>query len=179
MIRKYLLPVIAVVGVVFAIVVVKGSNKPVAASQPVAQPAAAPFKSYIAGAGIVEARTENIPIGTGEGGTVIGVYVKPGDRVTKGQPLFQLRNFTQKAELEEAKGKVAEAQAAVEQAKASVARSEADLQRLVEYPRPEDVPPVEARVKEAEANLADVTKQLELWEDIYAKDKRAVSEDDI
>lgn len=179
MIRKYLLPLVAVVGVVFAIVVVKGSNKPVAASQPVAQPAAAPFKSYIAGAGIVEARTENIPIGTGEGGTVIGVYVKPGDRVTKGQALFQIRNFTQKAEVEEAKGKVAEAQAAVEQAKAGVTRAEADLQRLVEYPRPEDVPPVEAKVKEAEANLADVTKQLELWEEIYAKDRRAVSEDDI
>ena len=55
----------------------------------------------------------------------------------------------------------------IEQAKASVARSDADLQRLVEYPRPEDVPPVEARVKEAEANLADVTKQLELWEEIF------------
>src|SRR6476660_5059694 len=99
MIRKYFLPLVAVVGVIFAIYVVKGSNKPVAASQP----AAAPFKSYIAGAGIVEARSENIAIGTGQGGTVIGVFVKVGDKVTKGQPLFQIRNFTQKAELESAK----------------------------------------------------------------------------
>ena len=67
MIRKYLLPVVALVGVVFAIYVVRGSNKPVPASQPVAQPAAAPFRSYIAGAGIVEARNENIAIGTGQG----------------------------------------------------------------------------------------------------------------
>jgi multidrug resistance efflux pump len=179
MIRKYLLPLVAVAGVVFAIYVVKGSNKPIPASQPVAQPAAAPFKSYIAGAGIVEARTENLPIGTGEGGTVIAVHVKPGDRVTKGQPLFQIRNFTQKAEVEEAKGRVKEAEAAVEQARAAVARSEADLLRLAEFPRPEEVPPAQAKVTEAEAALADVTKQLELWEEIYAKDKRAVSEDDL
>src|SRR4051794_40283489 len=83
MFRKYFLPLVALVGVVFAIYVVRAGNKAVPASQPVAQPAAAPFRSYIAGAGIVEAQTENIAIGTGEGGTVIAVHVKVGDRVTK------------------------------------------------------------------------------------------------
>src|SRR3954468_1582946 len=99
MIRKYLLPVIALVGVVFAIYVVKAGSKPVPASQPVAQPAAAPFRTYIAGAGIVEPISENVSIGTGQPGTVIGVHVKVGDRVAKGQPLFQIRNFTQAAEV--------------------------------------------------------------------------------
>jgi multidrug resistance efflux pump len=179
MIRKYFLPLLAIAGVIFAIYVVRAGNKPVPASQPVAQPAAAPFRSYIAGAGIVEARSENIAIGTGEGGTVIGVFVKVGDRVTKGQPLFQIRNFTQKAEAEEAKGKVKEAQAAEAQANATLMRSEAELQRLQEYPRPEEIPPAEAKVKEMEASYTDMSKQLELWESIYNKDKRAVSEDDI
>src|SRR5687768_17004139 len=157
MIRKYLLPLIAIAGVVFAIYVVKAGNKPVPASQPVAQPAAAPFRSYIAGAGLVEAETENIAIGTGEGGTVIAVHVKVGDRVTKGQPLFQIRNFTHIAEVQQAKGKLEEAKAAVAQAKTGVARARAELTRLEAYPRPEEIPPAEAKVAEANANLADVT----------------------
>jgi HlyD family secretion protein len=165
MIRKYFLPLVAVVGVVFAIYVVKASNKPVAASQPVAQPAAAPFKSYIAGAGIVEARSENIAIGTGQGGTVIGVFIKVSDKVTKGQPLFQIRNFTQKAELESTK--------------AALMLAESKLKKLQQSPRPEEIPPLEAKVREGESNVADAKKQLELWEAIYDKDKRAVSEDDI
>ena len=37
----------------------------------------------------------------------------------------------------------------------------------------------EAKVKEFEAGLADASKQLELWEGIYEKDKRAVSEEDL
>ena len=165
MIRKYLLPLMAVLGVVLAIYVVHASNKAVPASQPVAQPAAAPFRSYIAGAGIVEAQSENINIGTGQGGTVIGVFVKVGDKVTKGQPLFQIRNFTQKAELESAK--------------AALLLAQAKLKKLEESPRPEELPPLEAKVRESQSNLSDATKQLELWESIYDKDKRAVSEDDL
>src|SRR3954468_19572526 len=152
MIRKYLLPVIALVGVVFAIYVVKAGSKPVPASQPVAQPAAAPFKTYIAGAGIVEPISENVAIGTGQPGTVIAVHVKVGDRVTKGQSLFQIRNFTQKAE--------------VESARAALQLAQAKLKKLEQSPRPEEVPPAEAKVKEMESAVADARKQLELWEAI-------------
>jgi HlyD family secretion protein len=165
MIQKLLLPIIAIAGVIFAIYVVKGSNKPVPASQPVAQPADAPFRSYIAGAGIVEAKSENVAIGTGQGGTVIDVFVKVGDKVKEHQPLFQIRNFTQQAELK--------------QSQAALALAEAKLKRLENAPRPEEIPPAEAKVSEAQAGLADANKQLELWESIYAKDKRAVSEDDL
>lgn len=165
MIRKFFLPILAAVGVVFAIYVVHASNRPIAAAQPVVQPAAAPFSSYIAGAGIVEAKGENIAIGTGQGGTVIGVFVKIGDHVTKGQPLFQIRNFTQKAELE--------------QSKAALALAQAKLKRLENAPRPEEIPPAQAKVDEAQSSLSDAKKQLELWQSIYDKDKRAVSEDDL
>ncbi len=179
MVLKYVIPALALIGAIFAVIVVRAGNKPVPASQPIAQPAASPFTSYIAGAGIVEARTENIAIGTGEGGTVIGVYVKIGDKVAKGQPLFQIRNFTQKAELKQAEGKAAEASAAVAQANAAVIRAQADLQRLVEYPRPEEIPPAEAKVKEAEATAADMKSQWDLYKAIWEKDQRAVSEDDL
>jgi multidrug resistance efflux pump len=165
MIRKYLLPLFAVAGVIFAIYVVRAGNKPVPASQPVAQPAAAPFTSYIAGAGIVEPISENVSIGTGQPGTVIAVHVKVGDKVTKGQPLFQIRNFTQKAE--------------VASVRSALHLAEAKLKRLEQSPRPEEIPPMEAKVKEMDAAVADARKQLELWEAIYDKDKRAVSEEDL
>lgn len=165
MIQKILLPIIAVIGVIFAIYVVKASNKPIPASQPVAQPADASFRSYIAGAGIVEAQSENVAIGTGQGGTVVNVFVKVGQKVKEHDPLFEIRNFTQQAELK--------------QSKAALALAEAKLKRLEDSPRPEEIPPAEAKVSEAQAGLTDAKKQLELWESIYDKDKRAVSEDDI
>ncbi len=165
MIRKYVLPVVALFEVVFAIYVVSVGAKPVPASQPVAQPAGAPFESYIAGAGLVEAEGENIAIGTGVGGVVTDVFVKVGDKVTKGQPLFKIREKTTRAE--------------VESAKANVALGEAKLKKLQESPRPEEIPVAEAKVKEAEAALADAKQRLVIWEQVADKDKRAVAEEDL
>jgi multidrug efflux pump subunit AcrA (membrane-fusion protein) len=165
MIRKYVLPIVALVGVLFAIYVVRAGAKPVPASQPVAQPAAAPFESYIAGAGLVEAEGENVAIGTGVGGIVTDVFVKVGDKVTKGQPLFKIREKTTRAELESMK--------------ANVALAEAKLQKLKDSPRPEEIPVAEAKVKEADAALADAKQRLAIWEEVAGKDKRAVSEEDL
>ncbi len=49
-------------------------------------PARAPFASYVAGAGIVEASTENIAVGTPVSGNVTAIYVKwaTGWRPTSG-----------------------------------------------------------------------------------------------
>src|SRR5687768_16305842 len=101
MIRKYVLPLLAVLGVVFAIYTVKASNKKVPAAEPVAEPAGAPaaFAAYVAGSGIVEPRTEAIAIGTGVGGVVTEVFVKVGEDVKKGDPLFKIRDRTLRAEL--------------------------------------------------------------------------------
>src|SRR3712207_8575686 len=99
MIRKYLLPVFALAGLILAIFVVLQGSKAVPAAQPVTQPAPAPYTSYIAGAGLVEAATENIAIGTGVGGTVTEVFVKVGDKVRRGDPLFRVRDMTLRAEL--------------------------------------------------------------------------------
>jgi len=64
MIRKVLLPVLACAGLVFAIWMVKQMAKRVPAAQPVAAPARSPFENKISGAGIVEASTRNISIGS-------------------------------------------------------------------------------------------------------------------
>ena len=64
MLRKYLLPLLAVVGVVFAIWTVVTGSRPVPAAPPVAQPSPPPFASYVAGSGIIEPSTQNIAVGT-------------------------------------------------------------------------------------------------------------------
>ncbi len=163
MIRKYVLPLMAVAGLAFAIYVVVLGQKPVPAAQPVAQPAMAPFESYVAGAGIIEASTENIAIGTDLPGVVTNVYVKPGDKVKAGDPLFKVDDRSLKSQLQIR-------QAAVAQAKAS-------LKRLEELPRPEDIPVAQAKVAEADASLADARNQLSLYDKV--DDKRAVSVDEL
>ena len=57
MIRTYVLPLLAVAGVVFALWTVVTSGEPIPAPPPVAQPSQAPFASFVAGAGIIEAST--------------------------------------------------------------------------------------------------------------------------
>lgn len=137
MIRKYVLPLIAALGFAFAVVSVVRGSQPVPAAPPVAQPAKPPFASYVAGAGIIEASSENIAVGSPVGGIVTKVHVKIGDVVQPGDVLFELDDRDLRA------------------------------QRL----------PAQARVKEAEANLARSRVLLRLAESV--PDKRAISAEDL
>jgi len=163
MIRKYVLPFLAVAGVAFALWTVVTSSQPIPAALPVALPSQAPFASFVAGAGIVEASTENIAIGTPVSGVVTEIFVTVGRAVTAGDPLFKLDDRNLRAEL-------AVRQTALWQAKEKLAR-------LKSMPRPEEVPEAAARVKEAEVSSADANNQLALAESV--RDKRAISEDQI
>jgi multidrug resistance efflux pump len=96
------------------------------------------FKS-IAGAGIIEARMENIPIGSPTPGVVWEVYVKINQLVKKGDSLFRLDDRALRAELKTRE--------------AMLAAAEAQLHKLKAAPRAEDVPPAEAAVDEARARL--------------------------
>jgi RND family efflux transporter MFP subunit len=127
MIRKYLIPVASVIGLALAIFVVMQGSKPIPAAAPVTQPAPAPYQSYVAGAGLVEAATENIAIGTGVGGTVTDVFVKVGDRVKLGDPLFRIRDKTLRAELVMQKAAVESAKAKAAEAKASLGDAQNQL----------------------------------------------------
>jgi multidrug efflux pump subunit AcrA (membrane-fusion protein) len=113
--------VIAVAGLIFAILFVRAGNQPVPASQPVAQPAAAPFSAYIAGAGIVEARGENIAVGATVPGTVLQVFVKVGDGVKAGAELFKIDDRDLQAELLTRRAAVATANAQLAVSEASLA----------------------------------------------------------
>jgi multidrug efflux pump subunit AcrA (membrane-fusion protein) len=141
---KYVLPLIAAWGLGFAIFAVMQARKPVEGAVPLVPPATRPtvmFEHEIVGSGLIEARDENIPIGSNLPGVVTKVFVKVGDRVEVGDPLFQLDDRELRAELRVR-------QAAVEAASAT-------LRRLERAPRPEDIPIAEAAVEEAQANLSN------------------------
>jgi HlyD family secretion protein len=126
---KYTLPILAAAGFLFAAYTVVNSNKPVPVAPAVAPPASAPFKSFIAGAGIVEAKSRNIAIGTPLSGIVKSLAVKVGDKVKAGAPLFYLDDRETRAELAVKLADLAKAKAGVNEALASIndAKSLSDL----------------------------------------------------
>jgi RND family efflux transporter MFP subunit len=114
MIRKYVLPGLAAAGVAFGLFTSLRGGRELPAAPPVAAPAAAPYRTFVAGAGIVESSTENIAIGTPIAGIVAGVNVTVGTVVETGVPLFKIDDRLPAAELavREAEVQVAEAQLA-------------------------------------------------------------------
>lgn len=163
MIRKYVLPAAAIGLLIFAVLqVVRGSQKAPPLAPP-APPPTSPFGNTVAGAGIVEAQTENIAIGSPLPGIVAEVFVKVGQRVTLGTPLFRLDDRQLKAELKARE--------------ANLAAAQAQLTKLEQMPRPEELPASEAKVREARATLVD-------QEEMLKRDQRlihtsAVSEEDL
>ena len=118
--KFYLLPILAIVAVIFVIrTVIMGSMPPPIAA-PVVQPAQAPYETFVAGSGIIEASSENISIASPLAGVIKEVFVRAGDKVSVNQPLFSLDDRSILAEL-----LVNEAQ--VTKAKASLADAETQL----------------------------------------------------
>ncbi len=145
MFRKYLLPLLAAALFAFAMIhVVRAQQKKEPMAPPV-PPARTPFAHTVAGAGLVEARTENISVGSALPGVATKVHVVAGAKVKAGDKLFELDDRQMLAEL-----KVREA---------ALASAEAQMRKLQDMPRKEELPASEARVREAEANLADQDDQ--------------------
>ncbi len=117
---KYALPSLAAAGFLFASYTVVSSNQPVPIAPAFVEPASAPFTNFIAGAGIIEAKNENIAIGSPLARLVSKVAVKVGDKVSAGTPLFYLDDRENRAELTMRKADLAKAQADVSVAKASL-----------------------------------------------------------
>lgn len=163
MVRKYVLPVLALGGFIFALWMAWQLNRPVSAAKPVADPPAPPYESKISGSGIVEAGTRNIAVAAPVSGVVDKVLVRVAQRVETGAPLFVLDERQARAVL-----------AVKEKAWAEAA---ARLARLREAPRGEEIPPARARVGEAEALLEDLRLQLKAAEGIG--DPRAISREDV
>jgi multidrug resistance efflux pump len=120
------------------------------ATTPPETPARSPYQHGIAASGVVEARTENISIGSALPGLVLEVHVpgaRVGTQVKTGQPLFRVDDRHLQSQL-----KVALAQRA---------SAEARLARLEQQPRPEELPSSLARVKAAQASTVSLKDQYE------------------
>jgi multidrug resistance efflux pump len=163
MLRIILLPLLGLAGAGFAIFVVAAGSQPAPVAKPVADPSKPPFEAYIAGAGITESMDRNVAIGAPLARLVLEVNVGVGDEVEAGAPLFRLDDRDLRADL------------AVR--KAALEAAQAKLSRLKDAPRVEEIPPAEARVAAAEAQLADFKNQVTLWESVA--DKRAVTVEDL
>ena len=100
MFRKYIIPLIAMSGVAFAVYTVGWGDKPPRTAPPVTASPQSPFPSFVAGSGIVEASTENISIGTHVAGIVAKLYVHIGSAVKAGDPLFLIDDRAAQAEIE-------------------------------------------------------------------------------
>ena len=91
MIRKYyLLPILAVIGALIALGVVIWSQRGVPPPPILFPPPTSPYPHAIAAAGIIEASSQNISIGTPFNEVIAEIYVVEGDDVKAGDPLFEL-----------------------------------------------------------------------------------------
>lgn len=170
MIRTILLPLLAIAGIVFAAVTVVRGSIPPTAQPPAIEPPTAPYESFVAGSGLIEASSENVAIGSPVGALVKQMMVDVGSAVAKGDPLFVLD------------ARDLESQLKVSLANLRVARQQ--LERLQAGTRAELIPPARARVAEAQANqvaleaaLSDARAQLTRAEQML--DSRALSEEEV
>jgi HlyD family secretion protein len=155
LITQFVLPVVALLLLAFAGWYVWSTRRVPRDPPPPIQPARSPFPDAVAAAGVVEAQTENIAVGSATPGVVVKVDVKVGDEVTPGAPLFRLDDRDLLAEL------------AVRRAALATAKSE--LTRLEAEPRKEKVPVLIAQVAEAKAAVVRETDSLKRAEETFAR----------
>lgn len=143
------------------VLAVRATTAPVATAslEPLPAPPASPFRTSIAGTGIVEPCSESLQIATELAGVIVEVPITPGETVDQGAVLFRLDDR--------------DASSRLETAKASLASAVARRERLTRLPRPESLPPLRAAVSEAEAQLASAKNEVARLRS--ASDARAVA----
>jgi multidrug resistance efflux pump len=161
--KKFGLPLLALAALIFAAASAWKWRSAYTSTPPPLAPPTAGFERTVGAVGLVEASSENVAISTPVPGLAVKVYVKAGDRVQAGQKLFSLDDRDLLAELEARR--------------AALEVSRHKLAKLEQAPRAEEIPPAEARVREAEAALADAAVQQKLIESVT--DRRAIREEDL
>ena len=144
MIQKFVLPAVALLLTIFAVAFALYVQRAEPRSPPPVSPSVSPFGQTVAGAGMVEPSTESsvngyISVGTQLGGLVTQVHIRIGQEVKKGQLLFELDRRQTNADLQVRL--------------AALENAEAQLRKLEREPWRMQVPPSEAQVRVAEANL--------------------------
>ncbi len=161
--KRYTIPALAIISLLFAVIWTIAATPVHKPTTPPSPPPQALAANSVGAVGLVEPQTENIAVSCAVSGLVTSVYASAGDRVHAGQKLFAIDDRDLQAELRVR-------QAGLEAAKAR-------LRRLEEQPRAEDIPPAEAKVREAQASAGDAEVQVKLIESVT--DRRAVREEDV
>lgn len=166
-IGAFILPALAIGGFGFAVFAAKTVLADRPQVPPPSVPASSPYAETLAGAGVLEPESETISVAPERPGVAVAVLVVPGKKVDAGDVLFRQDERALKAEraaLVAQKG-IAEAArlaraARKDVAAAKVLAAEAQLAKLRQAPRAEDLPPLEARVRESDANLKTTIDRL-------------------
>ncbi len=140
MLIKFGIPLIAAMAVGFGVATLNHlTPKEQLLDAPNAPPLTKLGRNTISGLGEVQMAGEPIAIATPLSGIVSKVHVVPGQTVTCGEPLFALDDRALRAELE--------------QRMTTLATASAKLRKLKAGTRPEELPPVRARVAAATATM--------------------------
>jgi len=100
MFRKYVIPLLAIFGVIMGIKTVLSGNTTPPPGQPVVEPPLVNYERFVAGSGIVEASSENIAIASQLPGIVTQIHVQLGQQVKAGDALFSIDSRETKARIE-------------------------------------------------------------------------------
>jgi multidrug resistance efflux pump len=161
--KRYILPLLAAASLIYAVDYTVTRNPVRKQTTPPAPPPETTTDTTVAAEGLVEPTSENISLSCPVSGLVTKLYVKAGDRVRQGQPLFALDDRDLVADLGVKR--------------AALVAAQVRLAKLQQAPRAEEVPPSEAKVDEAKAQLADAEVQVRLIESVT--DRRAVRQEDV
>jgi multidrug efflux pump subunit AcrA (membrane-fusion protein) len=163
--KRYVLPVIGVLGAAWATFAIARSTPHRRSTVPPSPPPVSDYRDTVAAVGVVEASTENIAVGTPLSGIVPKVFVSAGDTVRAGDPLFELDTRHLRADLE-----VRRQALAVARTRARVADSRLDdLRRQLSFAEQvkdkravsaEEVSRRRSAVATAEAELAEARAQV-------------------
>jgi multidrug resistance efflux pump len=158
---KIVLPIAAVLLLVFAIQFVVTSREKPVVTPPLVPPTTPEYEHAVAAAGLVEARTENISVGAPLPGIVVEVRTREDKIVKPGELLFRLDDRQLHAERK--------------MREAALASAKAELARLENLPRREEVPVRQAQVDQAAASLREKEDALQRLKPLY--ESRTVTEE--
>ncbi len=112
---------LAVLGIVLALNLVRKQNRPEPEAPPLAAPSSAPYRESIGARGLVEGVEENVRISPAVPGLVAALRVKVGDEVEPGQVLFEQDARDAEALIAVQQAQVAALQAGIREAEVALA----------------------------------------------------------
>ncbi len=163
---------LALLGVGLMVFLLRGQNVKVANPGPVSEPPRSPYSRTLASTGLIEASRENVKIAAPREALVARVFVKVGDSVKEGAPLFQLdeREVRARVRVLEAQARSLQFQIAVEEAQ--VADLADQLKRFAQLGR--DQVATEDEVKRREFSLGTARARTESARAVAAASEEAV-----